>query len=48
MGQDMDPVGTDVFAGAAITPRAGRQLASVILPAAADGGVMHVFAVATA
>lgn len=48
MGQDVDPVGTDVFASAPITLRAGKQLASVTLPATTDGGDMHVFAVATA
>lgn len=48
MGSSTDPVGTDVFATAAITLQAGKQLASVTLPATTTGGDMHVFAVATA
>ncbi len=43
-----DPVGTDVFATAPIALQAGKQLASVTLPATTSGGDMHVFAVATA
>ncbi|WP_051839979.1 GH92 family glycosyl hydrolase [Streptomyces sp. NRRL F-5126] len=43
-----DPVGTDVFATAPIALQAGKQLASVTLPSTVSGGVMHVFAVATA
>ncbi|MYS19908.1 MULTISPECIES: GH92 family glycosyl hydrolase [unclassified Streptomyces] len=43
-----DPVGTDVFATAPIDLQAGKQLASVTLPATTSGGDMHVFAVATA
>ncbi|WP_103890570.1 GH92 family glycosyl hydrolase [Actinacidiphila yanglinensis] len=48
MGGTTDPVGTDVFATAPITLQAGKQLASVTLPATTSGGDMHVFAVATA
>ncbi|WP_405591659.1 GH92 family glycosyl hydrolase [Streptomyces sp. NBC_01190] len=43
-----DPVGTDVFATAPIALQAGKQLASVTLPATTTGGDMHIFAVATA
>ncbi|MFI1095310.1 GH92 family glycosyl hydrolase [Streptomyces sp. NPDC020917] len=48
MGGSVDPVGTEVFASAAITLQDGKQLASVTLPASTDGGDMHIFAVATA
>lgn len=47
-GGGKDPVGTEIFATAPITLQAGKQLASVTLPSATDGGVIHVFAVATA
>jgi predicted alpha-1,2-mannosidase len=47
-GGTTDPVGTDVFATAPIALQAGKQLASVTLPATTQGGDMHVFAVATA
>ncbi|MCA1219418.1 GH92 family glycosyl hydrolase [Streptomyces sp. 8L] len=47
-GSTADPVGTDIFATAPIALQAGKQLASVTLPSAVSGGVMHVFAVATA
>jgi predicted alpha-1,2-mannosidase len=47
-GGGKDPVGTEVFASAPITLHAGKQLASVTLPASTDGGILHVFAVATA
>ncbi|MBM9506159.1 GH92 family glycosyl hydrolase [Actinacidiphila acididurans] len=47
MGGSVDPVGTEVFASAPITLQAGKQLASVTLPATTQGGDMHVFAVAT-
>lgn len=40
-------MGTEIFATAPITLQAGKQLASVTLPSATDGGVIHVFAVAT-
>jgi predicted alpha-1,2-mannosidase len=48
MGDSVDPVGTEVFATAPIALQAGKQLASVTLPATTSGGDMHVFAVATA
>ncbi|MBY8878836.1 GH92 family glycosyl hydrolase [Streptomyces sp. PLK6-54] len=48
MGDSVDPVGTEVFATAPIALQAGKQLASVTLPATTQGGDMHVFAVATA
>ncbi|MGV9253937.1 GH92 family glycosyl hydrolase [Streptomyces sp. NPDC003697] len=47
-GGGKDPVGTEVFATAPIALQAGKQLASVTLPATTDGGVIHIFAVATA
>ncbi|WP_327233714.1 GH92 family glycosyl hydrolase [Streptomyces sp. NBC_01317] len=47
-GGGVDPVGTDVFATAPIALEAGKRLASVTLPDTTDGGVIHVFAVATA
>ncbi|MEU3979069.1 GH92 family glycosyl hydrolase [Streptomyces sp. NPDC026672] len=47
MGGTVDPVGTEVFATAPIALQAGKQLASVTLPATTSGGDMHVFAVAT-
>ncbi|GAA2899507.1 GH92 family glycosyl hydrolase [Streptomyces mexicanus] len=47
-GGGKDPVGTEVFATAPIALQAGKQLARVTLPATTDGGVLHVFAVATA
>lgn len=47
-GGGKDPVGTEVFATAPIALQAGKQLASVTLPATTDGGVIHVFAMATA
>ncbi|WP_442818187.1 hypothetical protein [Streptomyces sp. NBC_01727] len=47
-GGGKDPVGTELFATAPITLQAGKQLASVTLPSATDGGVIHIFAVATA
>lgn len=45
-GDGTDQVGTDIFSTAPITLQAGKQLASVTLPATTDGGVLHVFAVA--
>ncbi|WP_329460065.1 GH92 family glycosyl hydrolase [Streptomyces sp. NBC_01497] len=47
-GSGPDAVGTDIFATAPIALQAGKQLASVTLPSTVSGGVMHVFAVATA
>lgn len=47
-GGGTDPVGTEIFATAPVTLQAGKQLASVTLPSTTDGGVLHVFAVATA
>ncbi|MGW0082847.1 GH92 family glycosyl hydrolase [Streptomyces sp. NPDC003393] len=47
-GGGKDPVATDVFATAPIALQAGKKLASVTLPATTNGGVIHVFAVATA
>lgn len=47
-GGGTDPVGTEVFATAPVTLQAGKQLASVTLPSTTNGGVLHVFAVATA
>lgn len=47
-GGGTDPVGTEVFSTAPITLQSGKQLASVTLPSATDGGVLHIFAVATA
>nr|WP_202532285.1 GH92 family glycosyl hydrolase [Streptomyces sp. SID3212] len=47
-GGGVDQVGTDVFATAPIPLEAGKRLASVTLPDTTDGGVIHVFAVATA
>lgn len=47
-GGGVDQVGTDVFATAPIALAPGKRLATVTLPDATDGGVMHVFAVATA
>ncbi|MEU6810514.1 hypothetical protein ABZ920_16270 [Streptomyces sp. NPDC046831] len=41
-------MGTEVFAAAPIALQAGKQLASVTLPATTNGGVLHIFAVATA
>ncbi|KIF79420.1 alpha-mannosidase [Streptomyces sp. 150FB] len=46
-GGGTDPVGTEIFATAPVTLQAGKQLASVTLPATTDGGVLHVFAAAT-
>ncbi|MFI5754940.1 GH92 family glycosyl hydrolase [Streptomyces sp. NPDC051569] len=47
-GGGVDQVGTDVFALAPIALTSGKRLASVTLPVTADGGTIHVFAVATA
>ncbi|WNI26177.1 GH92 family glycosyl hydrolase [Streptomyces sp. ITFR-16] len=47
-GGGTDPVGTEVFATAPIALRAGKRLASVTLPSTTEGGIIHVFAVATA
>ncbi|MFL4903852.1 GH92 family glycosyl hydrolase [Streptomyces sp. MMS24-I2-30] len=47
-GGGKDPVGTEVFATAPIALQAGKTLASVTLPATTNGGILHVFAVATA
>ncbi|MEV6795766.1 GH92 family glycosyl hydrolase [Streptomyces sp. NPDC051320] len=47
-GGGADPVGTEIFATAPITLQAGKQLASVTLPSSTDGGILHIFAVATA
>lgn len=47
-GGGTDPVGTEVFATAPVELRAGKQLASVTLPSTTDGGVIHIFAAATA
>lgn len=47
-GGGKDPVGTEVFSSAPITLQTGKQLASVTLPSTTSGGIIHVFAVATA
>ncbi|WP_328540953.1 GH92 family glycosyl hydrolase [Streptomyces sp. NBC_00344] len=47
-GGGTDPVDTEIFATAPIALQAGKQLASVTLPSSTDGGILHVFAVATA
>lgn len=47
-GGGKDPVGTELFATAPITLQAGKRLASVTLPSDTEGGIIHVFAVATA
>lgn len=47
-GGGKDPVGTEVFATAPIALQAGKRLASVTLPTTVNGGIIHVFAVATA
>ncbi|MFE7574012.1 GH92 family glycosyl hydrolase [Streptomyces sp. NPDC057521] len=47
-GGGKDPVGTEVFTTAPIALQAGKQLASVTLPGTTEGGIIHVFAVATA
>ncbi|MFJ4918684.1 GH92 family glycosyl hydrolase [Streptomyces sp. NPDC088725] len=47
-GGGTDQVGTDVFATAPIALQAGKQLVSVTLPDTTKGGVIHIFAVATA
>lgn len=47
-GGGTDPVGTEVFATAPIALQSGKQLARVTLPSTTDGGVIHMFAVATA
>jgi hypothetical protein len=46
-GGGKDPVGTEIFQSAPIDLQAGKQLASVTLPKNTDGGVLHVFSVAT-
>ncbi|MEV4754350.1 GH92 family glycosyl hydrolase [Micromonospora sp. NPDC049559] len=48
LGGGVDPVGTDVFATAPIALLPGKRLASLTLPTSTQGGVIHVFAVATA
>ncbi|MGC4746649.1 GH92 family glycosyl hydrolase [Micromonospora sp. DT201] len=49
MGSGIDPVATYVFATAPIDLQPGKQLASLTLPAAAQGdAVLHLFGVATA
>ncbi|SIR30708.1 GH92 family glycosyl hydrolase [Micromonospora avicenniae] len=48
MGSGIDPVTTYVFATAPIELLPGKQLASLTLPSNTNGGVMHVFGVATA
>ncbi|WP_306189747.1 GH92 family glycosyl hydrolase [Streptomyces sp. MK5] len=47
-GGGKDPVATDVFATAPIALQPGKRLASVTLPATTNGGVIHIFAAATA
>lgn len=47
-GGGKDPVGTEVFSSAPIALQAGKQLASVTLPSTTNGGIIHIFAVATA
>lgn len=47
-GGGTDPVDTEVFATAPISLQAGKELASVTLPSTVKGGIIHVFAVATA
>jgi hypothetical protein len=47
-GGGKDPVGTEVFTTAPIALQAGKQLASVTLPATTNGGIIHIFAAATA
>lgn len=47
-GGEKDPVGAEIFATAPVPLQAGKQLASVTLPKTTDGGVLHVFAAATA
>ncbi|MET7648764.1 GH92 family glycosyl hydrolase [Streptomyces sp. NPDC005426] len=47
-GGGKDPVGTEVFATAPIALQAGKRLASVTLPSTTEGGIIHIFAVATA
>ncbi|WP_212915059.1 GH92 family glycosyl hydrolase [Streptomyces sp. TS71-3] len=46
-GGGKDPVGTEIFRTAPISLKAGARLASVTLPDTTDGGVLHVFSVAT-
>ncbi|WP_443071100.1 GH92 family glycosyl hydrolase [Streptomyces sp. NBC_01476] len=48
LGGTTDPVGTDVFATVPIALQAGKQLATVTLPATTTGGDMHLFGIATA
>ncbi|WP_309244237.1 glycoside hydrolase domain-containing protein [Micromonospora parastrephiae] len=48
MGGGIDPVATYVFATAPIDLKPGKQLASLTLPTGAQGGVIHLFGVATA
>lgn len=47
-GGGKDPVGTEVFSSAPIALQAGKRLASVTLPSTTSGGIIHIFAVATA
>ncbi|MEU5563246.1 GH92 family glycosyl hydrolase [Micromonospora musae] len=48
LGSGIDPVGTYVFATTPIELQPGKQLTSLTLPTNANGGVIHVFGVATA
>ena len=48
MGGGIDPVGTEVFATAPIDLQAGKQLGERDPAGHHHGGVIHVFAVATA
>ncbi|RKN21476.1 glycoside hydrolase family 92 protein [Micromonospora musae] len=48
LGNGIDPVGTYVFATTPIELQPGKQLTSLTLPTNANGGVIHVFGVATA
>lgn len=47
-GGEKDPVAAEIFATAPVTLQAGKVLASVTLPESTQGGVLHVFAAATA
>ncbi|MFC0509018.1 GH92 family glycosyl hydrolase [Micromonospora costi] len=48
LGGGVDPVGTDVFATVPIALQPGKRITSLTLPSTTNGGVIHVFAVATA
>ncbi|MGC4770221.1 GH92 family glycosyl hydrolase [Micromonospora sp. DT44] len=48
LGSGVDPVATYVFATTPIDLQPGKRLASLTLPTTAEGGVIHLFGVATA